>query len=184
MIPHPVTTRRGFVTNARNQDTTFKIVLSGKRNQRRRNTRITVLMMRRKRRSPQNLHQKSSKSSSHTKSSSKKARAFIGKEMDYEAESQENEAEEESDDSKSGVASLALATAFVSKSIFNAEESDLTNKADEGSDDYAPTYCFMAKGAKVLKYASSESSEDESDENLKPSYSKLAKIAVQQQKAF
>src|SRR3954470_292606 len=56
MIPHPVTTRRGFVTNARNQDTTFKIVLSGKRNQRRRNTRITVLMMQRKRRSPQNLH--------------------------------------------------------------------------------------------------------------------------------
>ena len=42
----------------------------------------------------------------------------------------------------------------------------------------------MAKGAKVLKYTSSESSEDESDENLKPSYSKLAKIAVKQQKAF
>ena len=31
---------------------------------------------------------------------------------------------------------------------------------------------------------SSESSEDESDENLKPNYSKLAKIAVKQQKAF
>ena len=42
----------------------------------------------------------------------------------------------------------------------------------------------MAKGAKVLKYPSSESSEDESDENLKPSYSKLAKIAMKQQKAF
>ena len=42
----------------------------------------------------------------------------------------------------------------------------------------------MAKGAKVLKYPSSKSSEDESDENLKPSYSKLAKIAVKQQKAF
>ena len=42
----------------------------------------------------------------------------------------------------------------------------------------------MAKGAKVLKYPSSESSENESDENLKPNYSKLAKIAVKQQKAF
>ena len=42
----------------------------------------------------------------------------------------------------------------------------------------------MAKGAKVTKYASSESSEDESDENLKPSYSKLAKIAVKQQNAI
>ena len=42
----------------------------------------------------------------------------------------------------------------------------------------------MAKGAKVTKYASSDSSEDESDENLKPSYSKLAKIVVKQQKAF
>ena len=42
----------------------------------------------------------------------------------------------------------------------------------------------MAKGAKVLKYTSSESSENESDENLKPSYSKLAKIAVKQQRAF
>ena len=42
----------------------------------------------------------------------------------------------------------------------------------------------MAKGAKVLKYPSSESSEDESDESLKPSYSKLAKIVVKQQRAF
>nr|AAN37404.1 zinc finger protein [Triticum aestivum] len=119
---------------------------------------------------------KSSKSSSHKKSSSKKARAFIGKEMDSKAE--EHEDEEESEESESGVASLALATAFISKSIFNSEENGFTNKADEGNDDYTPTYCFMAKGAKVLKYPSSESSEDESDENLKPSYSKLAKIAV------
>ena len=42
----------------------------------------------------------------------------------------------------------------------------------------------MAKGAKVLKHSSSESSEDESDDNLKPSYSKLAKIVVKQQKAL
>ena len=31
-IPHPMITRRDSVTNARNPDTTFKIVLSGKRN--------------------------------------------------------------------------------------------------------------------------------------------------------
>jgi hypothetical protein len=42
----------------------------------------------------------------------------------------------------------------------------------------------MEKGAKVSKHATSDSSEDESDENLKPSYSKLAKIAVKQQRAF
>ena len=88
-----------------------------------------------------------------------------------------------SEESESGVASLALATAFVSKSIFNTEENDLTN-ADESDDDYAPTYCLMAKGAKVLKYTSSEPSENESDENLKPSYSKLAKIAIKQQRAL
>ena len=104
--------------------------------------------------------------------------------MDSEAESEENEEEEESEESDSGVASLALATAFVSKSIFNTEENGFPNTADDGDDDYAPTNCFMAKGAKVLKYPSSESSEDESDENLKPSYSKLANIAIKQQKAL
>ncbi|XP_037474269.1 uncharacterized protein LOC119350643 [Triticum dicoccoides] len=121
---------------------------------------------------------KSSKSSSHKKISSKKSQAFIGKEMDSEAESEENEEEEASEESESGVASLAFATAFVSKSIFNTKETDPTDKPDEDNDDYTPTYCFMAKGAKVLKYTSSESSENESDENLKPSYSKLAKIAA------
>ena len=82
--------------------------------------------------------------------------------MDSEAESEEHEEEEASEESESGVASLALATAFVSKSIFNTEENGFYNKADDNDDDYAPTYCFMAKGAKVLKYPSSESSEDES----------------------
>ena len=104
--------------------------------------------------------------------------------MDSEAESEEHEEEEASEESESGVACLVLATAFVSKSIFNSEEIDHTNRADEDNDDYAPTYWFMEKGAKVTKYPSSESSEDESDENLKPSYSKLAKIAVKQQKAI
>ena len=46
------------------------------------------------------------------------------------------------------MASLALATAFVSKSIFNSEENDFPNTDHNGDDDYAPTYCFMAKGAK------------------------------------
>ena len=72
--------------------------------------------------------------------------------MDYEAKYEENEEEEASEESDSGVASLALATAYVSKSIFNTEETDPTDMPDEDDDDYAPTYCFMAKGAKVLKY--------------------------------
>ena len=55
--------------------------------------------------------------------------------MDSEAESEEHEDEEASEESESGVASLALATAFVSKSIFNSEENGFTNKADEGNDD-------------------------------------------------
>ena len=100
--------------------------------------------------------------------------------MDSEAESEETVEEEESEESDSGVASLALATAYVSKSIFNTEENDLPNSADKSVDDYAPTYCIMAIGAKVLKHPPSNSSEDESDDNLKPSYSKLAKIAVKQ----
>ena len=81
------------------------------------------------------------------------------------------------------MASLALATAYVSKSIFNTEENDLPNSAAKSVDDYAPTNCFMAKGVKVLKHSPFDSSEDESDDNLKPSYSKLAKIVVKQQKA-
>ena len=82
------------------------------------------------------------------------------------------------------MASLALATAFVSKSILNSEENGFTNKADEDNDDYAPTYYFMEKGAKVLQHSPYDSSEHESDENLKPNYSKLAKIAVKQQRAL
>jgi len=75
-----------------------------------------------KKKSSKSSSSKSSKSSSHKKSSSKKARAFIGKEMDSEAESEDNVEEEESEESDSGVASLALATAYVSKSIFNTKE--------------------------------------------------------------
>ena len=56
--PHPMITRRDSATNARSLDTTFKIVLDGKRDQRRRSTRITVLMIQRRRRNLQSpLHQ-------------------------------------------------------------------------------------------------------------------------------
>ena len=58
--------------------------------------------------------------------------------MDSEAESEEHGEEEASEESESGVASLALPTAFVSKSIFNTEENDNTNNADEGNDDSLP----------------------------------------------
>ena len=127
---------------------------------------------------------KSSKSSSHKKRSSKKSWEFIGKEMDPEAESKENEEEEAPEESEPGVVSLALATAFVSKSIFNSEENDFPNTADDGDDDYAPTYCFTAKGTKVLKYPSSESSEDESDENLKPSFPSLLILPLNNKKLW
>ena len=89
----------------------------------------------------------SSKSSSRKKSSSSRARAFIGKEMDSEEESDLEEAEE-SEESDSGVASLALATEFVSKSIFNPEDNGNSANTEDCDDDYAPTYCFMARGVK------------------------------------
>ncbi|SPT17432.1 unnamed protein product [Triticum aestivum] len=79
-----------------------------------------------------------------------KARAFVGKEMDSEVESASEEAEVESEEeSDSGVASLALATAYVAKSIFNTEDNgSITNADANNKDDSAPTYCFMARGAK------------------------------------
>ena len=74
---------------------------------------------------------------------------FVGKEMDSEEESASEEAEVESEEeSDSGVASLA--TAYVAKSIFNIEDTDFhTNAEADDKDDPAPTYCFMARGAKV-----------------------------------
>ena len=94
--------------------------------------------------------------------------------MDSEEESSSEvavvESEEESD---SGVASLALATAYVAKSIFNTEDNgSVTNVDDEN--DSAPTYCFMAHGAKVNSRDAyfQTSSEDDSDGESKPSYKK------------
>ena len=62
--------------------------------------------------------------------------------------------------SESGQASLALATNFVSKSIFNHEENECTIHTDDYADDFAPTYFFMAKGSKVSHNASSSDSSD------------------------
>ena len=90
------------------------------------------------------------------------------------------ECEEESD---SSVASLALATAYVAKSIFNTEDNgSVTNADDNDKDDSAPTYCFMACGAKVKSRDAyfQTSSEDDSDGESKPSYKTLAKIATEQ----
>ena len=88
------------------------------------------------------------------------------------------ESEEESD---SGVASLALATTYVAKSIFNTEDNGSVTNADDENDS-APTYCFMARGAKVNSRDAyfQTSSEDDSDGESKPNYKKLAKIATEQ----
>ena len=107
--------------------------------------------------------------------------------MDSEEESASEEAEVESEEeSDSGVASLALASAYVAKSIFNTEDNGLVANADaDDEDDYAPTYCFMACGAKVNSHDAyfQTSSEHDSKCESKPSYKTLAKIATEQQKA-
>ena len=71
--------------------------------------------------------------------------------MDLEEESASEEAKVESEEeSDSGVASLVLASAFVAKSIFNTEDNGHATDP-EANDEYesTPTYCFMARGAKV-----------------------------------
>ena len=91
------------------------------------------------------------------------------------------------DKANSGVASLALATAYVAKSIFNTEDNgSVTNTDANDKDDSAPTYCFMARGAKVNTRTThyQTSSDDDSDCGTKPSYKTLAKIATEQQKAM
>ena len=44
--------------------------------------------------------------------------------------------------------------------------------------------CLMAKGAKVTECSSSKSSDDESDDDIKPSYTRLVCIATKQQHAL
>ena len=69
--------------------------------------------------------------------------------MDSEEESAYEEAEVESEEeSDSGIASLA--TAYVAKSIFNTEDNDCITDTDANDKNGStPTYCFMARGAKV-----------------------------------
>ena len=125
-----------------------------------------------KKKSSMSSSKSSSKSSSHKKSSSGKARTFIVKEMYSEEDSSLEEAEVESkEESNSGVASLALASAFVAKSIFNTEDNGhvIDTEAND-EDDSALTHCFMARGAKVNSRDAyfQTSSEDDSECNPKP----------------
>ena len=84
-------------------------------------------------------------------------------------------------ESESGVASLALATTFVSKTIFDLEEYDNINNTNDRDDNFAPTYCFMEKGTKVPNHTSScDSSDYKPHDYQKPSYYKLANIATMQ----
>ena len=108
--------------------------------------------------------------------------------MDSEEESASEEAEVESEEvSDSGVASLALASAYVAKSIFNTKDNGLVTNTDANDeDDSAPTYYFMARGAKVNSCDAyfQTYSEDNSEFESKPSYETLAKIATEQQTAM
>ena len=90
---------------------------------------------------------------------------------------------ESEEEYNSGMASLALASAYVAKSIFNTEDNGLgTNIDANDEDDSAPTYCFMACGAKVNSRDAyfQTSSEDDSECESKHSYKTLAKIATEQ----
>jgi hypothetical protein len=108
--------------------------------------------------------------------------------MDSEEESGSEEAEVEfEEESDSGVASLALASAFVTKSIFNTEDNGHDANAEANDDDdSAPTNCFMARCAKVNSHDAyfQTSSEDDSECEYKPSYKTLAKIATEQQQPW
>src|SRR3954464_4396332 len=82
---------------------------------------------------------RSSKSGGSRNSSSRKARAYLGKEMDSEESNSDPEAEVEESEESEGVVGLALATAPVSKSIFNTEES-ATQKAIEDTEETTPAF--------------------------------------------
>ena len=108
--------------------------------------------------------------------------------MDSEEESASEEVEVEfEEESDSGMASMALASAFVAKSIFNTEDNGhITDTEADDENNSAPTYYFMARGAKVNSRDAyfQTSSEDDSECESKPSYKTLAKIATEQQKAM
>ena len=68
--------------------------------------------------------------------------------MDSEEESEE--AEKSEDESDSEDASLALATEFVSMSIFDHEEKGDSTNTEDFADDYAPTIGVLGTGVPRL----------------------------------
>src|SRR3954467_6895686 len=120
---------------------------------------------------------RSSKSTGYRNSNSRKARAYLGKELDSEESGSNPDAEEEESE---GMAGLALATSLVSKSIFSTEESGPSH-ADDEAEDTTPAFYFMAKSSKVSSYSSLD---DSSDEEPNENYAKLAKLASKQQRAL
>jgi hypothetical protein len=117
-----------------------------------------------------------SKSSSNRKNTSRKAKAYIGKEMDSddEASSDSEEVDDFGEDSDSGMAGIACAIKPASN-IFK----------DYSSDDKSPAFCFMAKAMKEKVsfknhsiHPSDRFSSDEDD------HAKLIKIAKKQQNSL
>src|SRR3954469_19213598 len=84
---------------------------------------------------------RSSKSGSYKNSSSRKARAYLGKEMDSVESNSNPDAEEEGSKESEGVAGMALAIALVSNSIFSTEESAIREIREE-AEETTPTLCF------------------------------------------
>src|SRR3954469_5157447 len=123
---------------------------------------------------------RSSKSGSYRNNSSRKARAYLGKELDSKESNSDPEAEEEESEESEGVAGLALATTLVSKSIFSTEES-ATQEIHEEAEETTPSFGFMAKS---LKVPSQSSCDDASDDEPNKTYAKLAKLASRQQHAL
>nr|XP_040253973.1 uncharacterized protein LOC120972567 [Aegilops tauschii subsp. strangulata] len=115
-----------------------------------------------------------SKSSSNHKNTSRKAKAYIDKEMDSEEEesSASEEENESGEDSDSGMAGIACASSPVTNFFGNPS-----------SDDETPANCFMAKASKEKVsskhnkvHSSDQYSSDEDD------HAKLIKIANIQKK--
>ena len=88
--------------------------------------------------------------------------------MDSKEESASEEAEVESEEeSDSGVASLA--TSYVAKSIFNTDDNNFITDTDANDKDCsAPTYCFMACGAKVNTRTTHYQTSSDDDSNCGP----------------
>nr|XP_020155476.1 microfibrillar-associated protein 1-like [Aegilops tauschii subsp. strangulata] len=118
-----------------------------------------------------------SKSSSNRKNTSRKAKAYIGKEMDSEEEEEFSTSEEENEsdeDSDSGMAGIACTSSPAINFLGNPS-----------SDDETPAYCFMSKASKEKVsskhhkvHSSDQYSSDEDD------HAKLIQIANIQQNSL